>query len=53
VSPNQDVEHDNINQLVIQQNSLPPQDPVIDSVPEVIFMCFLVLMLHLSVAPGY
>jgi hypothetical protein len=32
--------NDNINQLVIQQSSLPPQVPVTDSVPEVIFMCF-------------
>jgi hypothetical protein len=40
VSPNQDGEHDNRNQLLIPQNSSPSQDPVSGSMPDVIFMCF-------------
>ena len=40
MSLNQDGEHDNSSQLLIQHNSSPTQDPVIDYVSEVIFMCF-------------
>jgi hypothetical protein len=50
---NQDGEHDNASCLLIQQKSSSLQYCIIDSMPMVIFVCFCVLKLQLSIATGY
>jgi hypothetical protein len=50
---NQDGEHDNASCLLIQQKSSSLQYRIIDSMPKLIFVCFCVLKLQLSIATGY
>ena len=53
MSRNQNGEHDDVNQLLIQHNPSSPPDLVINSLPEVIFVRFRVFKLQLYVDPVY